>query len=869
MKKQEANKTFFFKEWLIKNREYNSNLINNDISLKKLKRKRVDLLFFLDEENKYSSTYAIIEIKDEASYNDKNWKDAYNQAYEKAKLLNLPFFCIISLWNNNPEDHKFWLYNTSTLKKITLNGRNVEKIPKFDTFYFIFQEVKNKNTKNNVEVENYLIKKDVDSSRFDDLLLTLRNKYRNFFIDDEKNETQPIIDLSISLFVSKIFYEINKENEKSSKKLNLDFNWKEIRRKNVIKDLTDIFSEVLKCFQKDRHIDKDLDVIFNTAKKILEQNKNKKDIVLEIYDLINSFGNFRNIDIDIYGSIYEMFASKQVKSSFGKYFTKRNYTKFFSDILINNINLNNINEDYKILDPFCGTGGFLSEIFKNLKNIIPEKKDIIKEIIYGWDKSKKSISLTKINMYIIGDGHTNIKDRDSFDLKEEEISSFDLIITNPPYGKGVKYWKEENIKTQWMEKLALRNIVKWLKPGGIASVVLPLSFMENEKDIEIRKWFLSKVNLKYILQMNEFAFSPYTKTETVNLIFTKKINEQDKTKNVYMYKIHFDGFYNSDKRFKTLIKDENNKPIHDELSRWNDNDKKIQNSYAEKQLINCRDIENFGYYDLKWNWKQDNFKAKNINIIEIENNDYKLVPKSYLNQSNLNLKKESPRKILKNVSKIINLNKKNNYDIDDIEIDGNKKISDLFLCEKRSDVLTEEFIYSKGQKLLNEKSSLKILSANTSGEFYGEIPISIIEKKHPMLTQGKYKLVSIKSYKGKGLHVPTAGQVGYVKALLKDDYYATTTAARIIRFNNKMKEYYEENEMLDEAYKFYEKEISILINNYKKDSKRGGIAISTFFNDSNINIPLLKSTSKNKKVLKEILKLDEQLSKIKNLLDKK
>jgi len=169
----------------------------------------------------------------------------------------------------------------------------------------------------------------------------------------------------------------------------------------------------------------------------------KADDVKLIYNIIDSMKPLHGCGFDLFGAVYEMFANSKEKKDFGQYFTRRHYTHILAKLLFSNEKYFDDDRKFKILDPACGTGGFLTEGFKVLytsfiktntlnKNTINFLKN---ECFWGIDVKKENISRTKLNMFFVGDGHTNMLDDDTLkrNFKNEK---WDYIITNPPYGAG-------------------------------------------------------------------------------------------------------------------------------------------------------------------------------------------------------------------------------------------------------------------------------------------------------------------------------------------------------------------------------------------------------------------------------------------------
>ncbi len=176
--------------------------------------------------------------------------------------------------------------------------------------------------------------------------------------------------------------------------------------------------------------------------------------VKQIYDTINSMKPLHGTGFDLFGAVYEMFATNKEKKDFGEYFTRRHYTRILSKLLQDEQYFNKARE-FKILDPACGTGGFLTEGFKVLHNSYSKTntldtnatKFLEQNCFYGYDRKKENISRTKLNMFLVGDGHTHIHEDNTLE-KDFGDEQWKYIITNPPYGNGIIKAESENITSR-------------------------------------------------------------------------------------------------------------------------------------------------------------------------------------------------------------------------------------------------------------------------------------------------------------------------------------------------------------------------------------------------------------------------------------
>lgn len=157
----------------------------------------------------------------------------------------------------------------------------------------------------------------------------------------------------------------------------------------------------------------------------------KPDTLREIITKLDKL-TLSTIDTDIKGDAFEYFLQQATATSndLGEYFTPRHITKTI-------VNLVNPRFKETIYDPFCGTGGFLTQAFNHIKDntIIntDEEKEILKEkTIFGSEITTNS-RLAKMNMILHGDGHSGVEQLDS--LENPVDNKYDIVITNMPFSQ--------------------------------------------------------------------------------------------------------------------------------------------------------------------------------------------------------------------------------------------------------------------------------------------------------------------------------------------------------------------------------------------------------------------------------------------------
>jgi type I restriction enzyme M protein len=272
--------------------------------------------------------------------------------------------------------------------------------------------------------------------------------------------------------------------------------------------------------------------------------------------------NFNNTkDRHTFGSIYEQILKDlQSAGNAGEFYTPRAVTQF----IVNRIDPK---LDESVLDPACGTGGFLScSIDHKRDNYVNGNTDeeILAGSIHGVEKKSLPHMLCTTNMILHGIDtptqieHDNMLSRRAYkDYGEKD--RVDIITTNPPFGgieeDGVENQFPANYKTRETADLFMALVVKLLKTNGRAAVVLPDGFLFGEgMKTRLKKDLVERCNLHTIVRLPNGVFAPYTGIKTNILFFTKMPEiEQPGTPHIWFYEHPYpDGVtsYNKSKPMK-------------------------------------------------------------------------------------------------------------------------------------------------------------------------------------------------------------------------------------------------------------------------------------------------------------------------------
>jgi type I restriction enzyme M protein len=195
----------------------------------------------------------------------------------------------------------------------------------------------------------------------------------------------------------------------------------------------------------------------------------------------------------------------------------------------------------KILDPSCGTGGYLTSAIEHLKlqaNSVEERQSI-QENIMGWEYKPLPYLLATTNLILHDIELPKIIFRDSLDQplsNYKERDRVDVILANPPFGGIVANNNEknfpQNFRTKESADLFLVLMIHLLKTGGRAGIVLPDGSLTGEGIKQrVREKLLTECNLHTIIRLPNSVFQPYA-TVATNLLFFEKGKS---TKEVWYY----------------------------------------------------------------------------------------------------------------------------------------------------------------------------------------------------------------------------------------------------------------------------------------------------------------------------------------------
>jgi type I restriction enzyme M protein len=241
----------------------------------------------------------------------------------------------------------------------------------------------------------------------------------------------------------------------------------------------------------------------------------------------------------------------------------------------------------KVLDPACGTGGFLVctlDHIRGKKEVkTAEDNEALQLQIHGVEKKPLPHMLCITNMILHGvEVPQNIRRDNTLTrpLRDyKPLDYVDVVVTNPPFGgieeDGIQYNFPANFQTKETADLFLVLIMTILKPGGRCAIVLPdgTLFGEGVKT-RIKEKLLDTCNLHTIVRLPNGAFNPYTGIKTNLLFFTRG----ERTKEIWYYEHPYPPGYKSYSKTKPMRIEE----FEPEKGWWNN---RVENEFAWKVSV--------------------------------------------------------------------------------------------------------------------------------------------------------------------------------------------------------------------------------------------------------------------------------------------
>ena len=299
------------------------------------------------------------------------------------------------------------------------------------------------------------------------------------------------------------------------------------------------------------------DDLFPTLEKLIGgKNQEQKDVIASVFkELNNRFVsgfilrkvinvvdqiNFVSTDdIHTMALMYEqmLVEMRDAAGQNGEFYTPRPVIRFMVNLI-----QPNLSKSEKVLDPACGTGGFLVESLAFMRNQVKSKVDnkkLHQRTLYGIEKKPMPYLLGMMNLLLHQIDNPNIVRTNTLGKPFREISEenqYEIIMTNPPFGgeeeEGISKNLPVGLQTADTALAFLLFLMYSLKKDGKCAIILPNGAISTGKiGAKIRGLILEKFNLHTIVRLPKGVFSPYTDIAT-NILF---INNEKPNDDVWFY----------------------------------------------------------------------------------------------------------------------------------------------------------------------------------------------------------------------------------------------------------------------------------------------------------------------------------------------
>ena len=264
--------------------------------------------------------------------------------------------------------------------------------------------------------------------------------------------------------------------------------------------------------------------------------------IVEPYTFLETGADKQGVDIK--GAMFEIFLKGTFRGPLGQFFTPREIIDFMIGVVDPKVN-------QKVLDPGCGSGGFLigamrkvwSDLHERyiqgrIDDLDAQKTNYAVNRLFGMDINERLAWVAKMNMVFHGDGHGGIIHSNALTIttrnKKIVTDKYDVILTNPPFGSKISDYTilsdtrfKEISKTKLTEVIFLALCINLLKPYGRLGIVLPDGILTNTSLKFVRDHIKREAIVKAVVSLPQETFMPYGSGVKASLLFLEKKNIAD------------------------------------------------------------------------------------------------------------------------------------------------------------------------------------------------------------------------------------------------------------------------------------------------------------------------------------------------------
>jgi type I restriction enzyme M protein len=360
-------------------------------------------------------------------------------------------------------------------------------------------------------------------------------------VPDPKAQVEQITTALIYKFMD----DMDKENEEVGLKTQFfvddwkKFSWTKILDNKLSgQDRLDLYVQAITNMPKNPHIPQLFRNIFKGAFLPYNDPRTLSLFLKEInefnYEHSENLGNAFEYLLSILGS----------QGDAGQFRTPRHIIDFIVEVV-------DPKKNETILDPACGTAGFLISAYKHIlkrnkeKALTPDEKLKLMNNLAGYDISPDMVKLALVNMYLHGFPEPKIHEYDSLTSEKRWDETFDVILANPPFMTpkgGIVPHKKFSIQAKKAEILFVDYIMEHLNINGKAGIIVPDGIIANSPNAykKLRQKLVEHNLLYALVSVPAGIFLPYSDVKTTILFIDRDIAK--KTKQILFVQVKNEGF---------------------------------------------------------------------------------------------------------------------------------------------------------------------------------------------------------------------------------------------------------------------------------------------------------------------------------------
>lgn len=437
-------------------------------------------------------------------------------SYARSKEVKVPFVVV-----TNGKDIQ--CYNTKNKSRILWDGKRSDKIPSKEQLKKVLSVLKTKPEETIINISNdesLPYRQGLPLRQLNALFAKGHNTIRKI----EKDEEFAFADFSKLLFLKLL-----EEKSDIDESFELPYSYRFYELAEYPSNKADQAKDAILKMKKDIAKESYGDVLQDDI-----HLENPKTFLSLIKDLASV--SFYDCSLDSKGAAFEYYVRATLKGKkLGQYFTPRELIQVMMLLVGENKIINSVisNNKIKILDPACGTGGFLVFLMQDSLQKLAVKykareithetfengiKTIKEEIFYGSDANKGVAAAAKMNMIIAGDGHTHILHEDSLSVKSQNWNTkkpdINLIMTNPPFGTSESDSLTNDDKKQFAisttkgQYLFLQKMISCVADRGEICTVIDEGVLNTGTGSELRKHILQNCYVRAVVSLPLETFKP-------------------------------------------------------------------------------------------------------------------------------------------------------------------------------------------------------------------------------------------------------------------------------------------------------------------------------------------------------------------------